>query len=276
VEVDFVPDPTTAIQLLAQGVLDAVAPMPGVSWGRRLDAVPGVTVSEALGPDLVYLVLRTDAVPEVEVRRGIVDAIDRDRLVDAVLRGEAAAADGVVAPQQPEALPAWAGYGEDPPPSVATADELDLVYVRAELTDIVARYLQAELDRAGVDVELVPLDSDVFHGIFLPERRFDLALVERRTGSSPELWPWVEVDGAAEPLTGLADAGLAGLAAAVASGDAGALGRAQRRLAELAPVLPLFQPQVTVGWREGVQGLQANPTADGPLWNAWAWTVPAK
>jgi peptide/nickel transport system substrate-binding protein len=274
VEVDFVPDPTTAIQLLAEGVLDAVAPMPGVSWGRRLDTVPGVSVSEALGPDLVHLVLRTDAVPGVEVRRGIVDAIDRGRLVEVALRGEAVAAEGVVASQQPEAVPAWSGYGDGPPPPEATVDELDLVYVRAELTDLVARYLQAELHRASLDVELVPLDSDVFHGIFLPERRFDLAVVERRTGPSPELWPWVKVDGAAEPLTGLADAGLASLAAAGASGDAEALRRAQRRLAELAPILPLFQPQVTVAWRDGVEGMQANPTADGPLWNAGAWRLP--
>jgi ABC-type transport system substrate-binding protein len=274
VEVAFVPDPTTALQLLGRGALDAVASMPGVSWGRRLQALPGVSVSEASGPDLVHLVMRTAAIPQAEVRRRIVDAVDRDRLVEVALRDEGAVADGVLAPQQPGAVPAWDAYGDGRPRSAPVAEELDLVYGGGELIDLVARYLQAELDRAGVDVELVALDSDVFHGIFVPGRRFDLALWETRTGASPELWPWVEVAGAAEPLTGLQDPGLARLTDRVAAGDEAALSLAQRRLASLAPVLPLFQPEVTMAWRDGVEGIRANPTADGPLWNAWAWTLP--
>jgi ABC-type transport system substrate-binding protein len=274
VEVTFVPDPTTAIQLLGRGALDAVASMPGVSWGRRLRALPGVSVSEASGPDLVHLVLRTDAIPQAEVRRRIMDAVDRDRLVEVALRGEGAVADGVLAPEQPGAVPAWEAYGFGPPASAPVAEELDLVYVSGELADLVARYLQAELDRAGVDVELVALDSDVFHGIFVPGRRFDLALWETRSGPSPELWPWVEVEGAAEPLTGLRDPGVARLTDRIASGDEVALRLAQRRLANLGPVLPLYQPEVSMAWRNGVGGIRANPTADGPLWNAWAWTPP--
>ena len=55
-------------------------------------------------------------------------------------------------------------------------------------------------------------------------------------------------------------------------GDLEALAGAQRRLARLATVLPLFQPRVTMAWREGIKGPEANPTVEGPLWNAWAWS----
>jgi ABC-type transport system substrate-binding protein len=273
VEVAFVPDPTTAIQLLGRGGLDAVAPMLGVSWGRRLDAIPGVSVSEAVGPHVVHLVIGAEAVPLVTARRGMADAIDRPRLAEALLRDEAVAADSVLVPQQSGFLPAWARY-RGPVSSVAVGQELDLVYPRGELIDLVARYLQAELDRAGVDVDLVGLEADVFHGIFVPQRRFDLAIWPARTGPSPQLGPWVDVEGAAPPLTGLRDRALARLAAEAAGGGPGVLEAAQARLAELAPVLPLFQPEVTMAWRDGVRGIHANPTADGPLWNVAEWRLP--
>jgi ABC-type transport system substrate-binding protein len=274
VEVAFVPDPTTAIQLLARGSLDAVAPMAGVSWGRRLDAVPGVDVSQAVGPDLVHLVLRADAVPMASVRRRMADAIDRRRLIEVAFRGEAVSAESVISPEQLGAVPAWSAYGGGEPQPVAATRELDLVYVRAELTDLVARYVQAELDRAGVDVELVPLESDVYHSMFVPEARFDVAIWESRTGAGPELWPWVRMEGAADPLTGLEDPSAAGAADRAASGRVGVLEEVQRRLATLAPVVPLYQPEVTMAWRAGVAGVRANPTADGPLWNAWMWRLP--
>jgi peptide/nickel transport system substrate-binding protein len=275
-EIGFVPDPTTALQLLERGVLDAVAPMPGVSWGRRLDAVPGVAVSEAFGPTVVDLVLNTGSIPDPEVRRGLLDAIDRDRLVEVALRDEAAVADGVLAPEQPGAVPAWEGYGGGEPRSVAPPAEIDLVYVRAERTDLVARYVQAELERIGVDLELVGLEADVFHGTFVAERRYDLALWEHRSGPAPELWRWADVPGAGESLTGLDNRRVAGLVERAAGGAQGAghaLEEAQERLADLAVVLPMFQPEVTVGWRGGVEGLAANPTVDGPLWNAGVWTL---
>jgi peptide/nickel transport system substrate-binding protein len=276
VEVGFVPDPTTALQLLERGVLDAVAPMPGVSWGRRLDAVPGVSVSEAFGPTVVDLVLNAGSIPDLEVRRRLVDAINRDRLVEVALRGEAAVADGVLTPEQPSAVPAWARYGGGEARPVSLADEIDLVYVRAERTDLVARYVQAELERIGVDLELVGLEADVFHGTFVAERRYDLALWEHRSGPAPELWRWVDVPGAGESLTGLDDRGVTRLVERAAGGAPGAghpLEDAQERLADLAVVLPMFQPEVTVGWREGVEGPAANPTVDGPLWNAGEWTL---
>lgn len=272
IEVAFVPDPTTAIQLLRRGELDAVSPMLGLSWGRRLEAVPGVEVSRAAGPDLVHLVLASAAL-DTSDREGVARALDRERFLQVVLGDEAAPAEGVLAPQQAGAVPAWARYDSGGPVDLAADEELDLAYTDGELLDLVARFVQAELEHAGADVELVPLEADVFQGTFLPQGRFDLALWESRTGPAPELWRWVHVPGAGDPLTRLTDPRLTSLALAAAAGKAGSLAEAQRRLALLAPVVPLFQPRVTMAWRAGMTGPAANPTVEGPLWNAWAWQV---
>jgi peptide/nickel transport system substrate-binding protein len=274
IEVAFVPDPTTAVQLLSAGQIDAVAPMLGISWSHRLGSIPGVQSSEAYGPDLLHLVFNTDRLADAEERRGIARSIDRSRFVEGVVNEEGVRADGILAPEQEGAIPRWTEFGTGPGGS-APGEELSLAYTNTELLDFLARFVQAEVERAGGDVELVPLDADAFQGLFLPQRDFDMALWESRTGPAPSLARWLSIAGSAEPVTGLSDRRLSDLVAAVDAGGEGAaaaLTEAQAGLAELVPVLPVYQPKVTVAWRSGVAGLQANPTADGPLWNAWEWS----
>lgn len=276
-QVEFVPDATTALQLLRAGEVDAVAPALGISWGRRLEAIPGVTTSRKFGPDLVHLVVNTPASADAEKRRRIAEAIDRDRFADAIIRDEGRKADGVLAPEQDGAVPAWDEYGTsaDSPEELGTDEELTLAFPKGELFDLAARFVQAELKRAGGDVELVPLDADAFQDEWLPERRFDLALWEGRSGPGAWLSRWFAATGD-ERLSQLIDGELNEVLAEAE--QVGAEGRsalllAQERLATLVPVLPLFQPKVTMGWREGVLGIAANPTVDGPLWNAWNWSI---
>jgi peptide/nickel transport system substrate-binding protein len=278
IEVTFVPDPTTAVQLLREGLVDVVAPMLGVSWGRRLAALPGVETSSAFGPDVLNLVIEAGRIPVLEERRRIADAVDRARFVEAVVRDEGRVADSVLAPGQTGSRPAWEVYGRGgpsgrgPPPPV-TGRELSLAYVRSELLDITGRFVQAELRAVGFDVELVPLESDVFHGIFVPDRRYDLALWESRTGAAPDLSSWFVDPDAGPALSAQRDVRLPVLEETWdRRGDLDALAAAQRRLARLATVLPLFQPRTTMAWRQGIRGPEANPTVEGPLWNSWEWS----
>ncbi|HJV05563.1 MAG TPA: ABC transporter substrate-binding protein [Actinomycetota bacterium] len=277
IEVVFVPDPTTALQLLREGLVDAVAPALGVSWRYRLGRLPEVRSSSGFGPDVVCLVIEAGRMERAAERRHVARAVDRARFVQAVIRNEGRLANGVVVPEQPGAEATWAALrpeaGQRGLPRASADGELSLAYVRGELLDITARFIQRELIEAGLDVELVPVESDVFHGVFLPDRRYDLALVEIRSGPAPELSWWFDDPDGPSPLSALEDPELPRLEEAWdRRRSAEALAAAQGRLAGLTPVLPLFQPRVTMGWRAGVRGLRANPTVDGPLWNAWAWT----
>jgi hypothetical protein len=79
--------------------------------------------------------------------------------------------------------------------------------------------------------------------------------------------------GAGPSLTGLSDPEVVDLAVRAADGSEEALRKAQERLADLAVVLPLYRPRVTMGWRAGISGPAANPTVEGPLWNVEAWAA---
>jgi peptide/nickel transport system substrate-binding protein len=275
IEVAAVPDPTTAIQLLRDGKVDVVAPMLGVSWGRRLGALPGVQSASASGPDLVALVANAARLPDAGERRALADAVDRVRFADAVVRDEGTLAHSLVAPGLGGGELTWAHYGRGDSPELSAGEELELVYVRTELLELTARYLQAEVQRAGGDLELVGLESDVFWDTFLPERRFDLALVEVRRGPTPDLGEWFGApDGIWSSLTGHTDPELALLEDDVAAGVPGAVAEAQARLADLAVVVPLYRLGTSMGWRQGVTGIEPNPSADGPLWNAQEWSKP--
>jgi ABC-type transport system substrate-binding protein len=273
IEVAFVPDPVTAVQLLEEGLIDAAAPTLGVQWEDRLEDAEGVETDSRLGPDALHILVNAEEIPSPETRRRLAEAVDRGRFADVVVRETGRRLNGILVPEQEGAVPAWEGIGEEDAPELSLDREIELVFIRAELPELLARFLQSELEEAGGDVELVGVDADVFHETFLPERRFDLAIWQSRSGPAPRLARWFGPGG----LTGLEDGALADLleeAAGVGEEASAALAQAQRRLARLAPVLPLVQSRVAVGWRRGVEGIRANP-AEGPLWNALAWSKPA-
>lgn len=273
--VEIVADPTTAVQLLESGRLDVLAPMLGVRLGERLRAIEGVAASSAFGPRMVVLVVNARSLPAAGARRRLLDAVDRERFVDVVLGDGGRMAPSVVAPEQPGTVPAWSRFGTDAPLLVETRDELTLVHQHGELLALAGRYVWSEIEDAGGDVELIPVESDVLWELFLAERSYDLALVEVRTGRFPDLSAWVRAAGGSAPLTELDDPALARLLSSVdrSGTEAPALARAQRRLARLSVVLPLFQPEVTAVWRDGVSGVEANPSIDGILWNSWDWAI---
>jgi ABC-type transport system substrate-binding protein len=141
--------------------------------------------------------------------------------------------------------------------------------------EVTARYLQAEVQRAGGDLELVGLESNVFWDTFLPERRFDLALVEVRGSPAPGMGEWFGApDGIWSSLTGLTDPTMASLEEDLAAGEQDALAEAEARLADLAALVPLYSLKTSMGWRRGITGIEPNPSADGPLWNAQEWSKP--
>jgi ABC-type transport system substrate-binding protein len=274
INVEFVPDPTTAIQLLEAGELDVLAPMLGAAWVHRLENVPDAEVTRAYGPDLVHLLFDVRDVRPVERRQRIAQAIRRDRLADIILRGAGRRADGILSPEQPEGVPAWSAFGDAPGKRPSVKGELSLAYPHSELNELTARFVQSDLNAAGVDAELVALDADVFWGEWFPRRRYDLALWESRSGPASWLSRWL----APEPADGIGFVPDETLASVLEQADrggpegSGAVVVAQELLAESVPLLPLFQPEVAMAAR-GVGGVQANPTVDGPLWNAQEWAL---
>ena len=283
ISVVVVPDVRTMEQLLARQEIDVAWPPVTANRIGRFRALEGVEVSVAEpGGALEALVANAAAVP-VERRLGYLGLANRDRFVDVLLAGEAERAVSLSGPRPAVAAlspsPAtaaaavWPAAGLDP----AAADRLrgaptaSLVAAEEDqLSGLVGRVLQTGARAGGATVELRSDESTTVDATWLPDGRFDLALV--RTVAWPEpCWVcWF-----AEDSTGRGNVtrakGLTTLAAA-AERDPAAAPALEGKVKSDGLMLPLWRPRAVLAGR-GISGLVANSWALGPFWNAESWAV---
>jgi hypothetical protein len=101
-----------------------------------------------------------------------------------------------------------------------------------ELIELLQRVLQRQLSTKASDLELATVDPQTFYG------------------------PWTRRDPTNIALTRVA--GAPGVSS-------------DRRAYRLQTAVPLFQVKTFIAWRDGLGGLEADPTFDGPLWNLQDW-----
>ncbi len=275
ISVLVVPDVRTMEQLLARQELDVAWPPVTANRIGRFRALSGVDVSVAdPGGTLEALVANTANLP-AERRRAYLGLANRDRFVDVLLAGEGDRARSLLGPRPGPGAGApdtaiWAVAGLEPP-----GDRLDesvsSTLVTAEedqLSPLLGRVLQSGAEAAGATVELKSDESSTVDGSWIPEGRFDLALL--RTVSWPEpCWAcWF-----AEDSTGRGNVsrvkGLTTLAI-TADRDPAAVAALEARVKAEGLMLPLWRPRVVLAGR-GVTGLEANSWAFGPFWSAESW-----
>jgi len=273
IQVLVVPDVRTMEQLLGRRELDVAWPPVTANRIGRYRALPGVDVSVAEpGGALESLVANTETLP-ADRRLAFLGLANRDRVVDVLLAGEGdravslagpagGAASGAAATWATAELEPAAGRLKGVGLTTLVADDED------ELSPLLGRVLQQGGQTAGANVELKSDESTTVDASWLPEGRFDLALV--RTVAWPEpCWScWF-----AETGTGRGNVsrvkGLTALAAA-ADTDPGAVAALETRVRAEGLLLPLWRPRAVLAGR-GVGGLVANSWAPGPFWAAESW-----
>ena len=267
-----VPDVRTMEQLLARGELDVAWPPVTSNRVGRFRAIPGVEVSVAEpGGALEALVANTASVP-AERRRAYLGLANRDRFVDVLLAGEA---DRAVSLAGPAAVgPAtWAVAALDPAGDrLADAPTVTLVMAdEDQLSPLVGRVLQTGAREAGATVELKSDEAGTVEGAWIPDGRFDLALVRTLSWPQPCWSCWFAEDSTGRGNPGRIK-GLTALAAA-ADRDPAAVAALESRVKADAVLLPLWRPRAVLAGR-GVTGLVANSWAHGPFWSAESWAPP--
>jgi len=282
-DVEVVPDVRTMEQLLGRGELDVAWPAESTNRIGRFRALPGVAVAVAEpGGTLEALAANSQTVP-ANRRPVYLGLANRDRFVDVVLAGEADRAVSLAASPSPAASSAlaassatagtatWATAGGAPagdalkgaPATTLVSDDDD------EQGPLLGRVLQQAASAGGADVELKSDESTTVDAGWLPEGRFDLALM--RTVAWPEpCWScwFAEADVGRGNVTRAK--GLTALAAA-ADADPAAVPALEARVKSDGLLLPLWRPRAVLAGR-GVTGLVANSWSIGPFWSAESWS----
>ncbi len=101
-----------------------------------------------------------------------------------------------------------------------------------EMLTLMQRAIYEQLKRAGISVDVVAADPAIFYGHWRTEGPSDSFL--KRVSNGPG-----------------------------AAGERGAF--------EAYTVVPIAQVETVMAWRPGVEGIEVNPTFEGPLWNVESW-----
>jgi peptide/nickel transport system substrate-binding protein len=234
--------------------------------------------------------LETPLLQDRAVRHAIAEAIDRQRLIDDALDGQAEPAFGPIpvqswafaqptlrAPSGPSAASTMldeAGWIAAP----GGVRQRDGVPLRLELATAdtaervaVARTLTAQLGTVGIELVVRPVPIDELFDDFLEPRRFETALLgEWVIGSDPDVysrWHSSQIGRAGGNYAGFADADVdrwleAGRQASDPEVRRNAYLHFQARWAQEQPAVILYHPVHTVAVARDVIGVTADPVPD--------------
>jgi len=290
----FYPDYASVVTAYRRGEIHAIGRVPPeyVSQVFKQDHLKLYSAPLA-GYGLVFLNLERPVFKEKAVRQALLWAIDRQKIIEQILVGQAIVAHGpilpsswayeahtvqyVYDPDKARALLDAAGWRDDDGDGVREKGGLELQFTLLTNEDETRREVINELARewAQIGVRAVPQTAGVAGIVrdFLAPRNYDALFYEwERLPTDPDPYPqWhaTQTPGVGQNFTGYnnEEANLI-LEEARRTFDPqrrAALYRDfQRVLAEDVPAVPLYHPVYTYAVDERVHGVQVGPMQDGP------------
>ncbi len=300
-----IPDANILLTQLKAGELDVVSNI-GFSYLEQIKAVNGIRT--VITPTMIWehmdFNLDNPLFQDVRVRKAIASAIDRQAIIDNVLKGASGPAYGDQSPlswaynpmQQPPArdvnaareLLGQAGWqpGAD---GIMINNNKKLAFSLTvptgnKLREQTAQKIAEQLKEIGIVVEVRPLDTALFFADTLKNRQFETAMYAWVAGLDPDnlnLWHSRKIPSRANAYDGqnypgwrnpeidkLSETGVRTI-------DVGARKdiyfRIQELLREECPVVPLYFRGNIDAVKTTVVNYQPNPTPSGSFWNAWQW-----
>ncbi|MDH4063395.1 MAG: peptide ABC transporter substrate-binding protein, partial [Acidobacteriota bacterium] len=300
----FVPNTNTRINQLKSGEVHLVAMFPWDKY-REVEAIPGVAVHRTPGNAYEHVTLnerRVAAFRDVNVRRALLHAIDRDLIASSILDGLAPVTNGAIQPVSWAFTADVPTYGFDPARARTLLDEAGwhdatgagirekngqplaftlITQAGFAVREGVAQVLQKQFRDVGVDMRVQLVDGTSISGLWF-EGNFDAMLHWWQMPADPELTLFFAADRMpprGRNINYFEDAEVTRLVyAADRTVDQAErkelLGAAQRRIAELLPELPLYSITKLDAVPATLKGFTGNPTNTGVFWNVHEWEFP--
>lgn len=298
----FLANTTTRINLLKAGEVHMVALLP---WDqvRELEPLPFLRLNRVVGNGYEHVTLNQRQFPafaDVRVRRALAHAVDRELLVRTILDGRVEVVNGPIQPLSPAYEPNVARYAYDTtavnrlldeagwvrgPDGIRTRDGQRFAFTLITqsgfaIRENVAQSLQQAFRVIGVDMQIRLLDGTSISSVWF-KGDFEAMLHWWQMGADPELTLFFAHDRtppAGRNINFVNDTTLSTLLyasdRAIDPERRHALLRgAQRRIAELAPEIVLYNTAKVDAVPVTLQGFTGNPTNAGPFWNVHTWEI---
>ncbi len=293
---NYYPDSAAALQAYRQGDVEGIGNVTADILGDVL-AEPNLSIYTGREPrlTLVYFNLNDQDVPflqDASLRQALLTGLNRQRMVDHILHGQAIVADGPVLPdtwayydglepvtydvQSAQKTLKDAGYtlsadGQTLTSKDGVAVAFSLIYPDDDVHKALAESIQSNWAALGVKVSLEALPYDQLVNDHLSQRKYQAALVDINLSRSPDpdpypFWDQAQITGGQNYAQWNDQTASEYLEQARASTDISERERLYRNFqvifAKELPALPLYYPVYTYAVDRQIQGVQMGPLFD--------------
>jgi len=298
----FLTNTTTRINLLKSGEVHMVALVP---WDqvRELTPISAVRLNKVVGNGYEHVTLNQRQYPafaDLRVRQALAHAVDRPLLIKTILDGQVEVVNGPIQPLNPAYEPNVKRYDFDTTLSNRLLDEAGwkrgadgmramdgkplaftlITQSGFAIRENVSQSLQQAFRAIGVDMQIRLMDGTAISSVWF-KGDFDAMLHWWQMGADPELTLFFAHDRtppAGRNINYVNDTTLSQLLYASdrtvdAEKRRALLRGAQRRIAELAPEIVLYNTAKVDAVPATLKGFTGNPTNAGPFWNVHAWEI---
>lgn len=296
----FLSNTTTRINQLRAGEVQLVGLIP---WDkvRELQGVSSIRLNKVLGEGYEHVTLNEQHFPpfaDQRVRQALSYAVDRATIIKTVLDGQVSIANGPVQPVSWAYEPNLRAYEFDTAKTnqlfeadgwhrasdgVRTKNGQRLAFTLITqagyaIRENVAQALQKQFKDVGADVQIRLIDGTAISAVWF-SGKFDALLHWWQMGADPEITLMFASDRtppAGRNIDYVQDSLLtAVLYASDRTVDLSArrelMQRAQRRIADLAVEIPLYNTSKIDAVPATLRNFKGNPTNAGPFWNVYEW-----
>ncbi|MDX9865496.1 MAG: peptide ABC transporter substrate-binding protein [Anaerolineaceae bacterium] len=293
---NFYPDARAALEAYRQGVVQGVG-LISLDILEEALAEPNLAMYAMRKPELTMVIFNlnnpeVEFLQEVDVRRALLAGLNRQWMINTILRGQGIIADGPILPDT------WAYYpktervafdrdtaikllreaeyvvaGEENP--VRTKEEValrfELLYPDTEMHARLAEAIQTNWAELDVDVSITPVPYEELVNVYLKDRRFQAVLIDLNLTRTPDPDPypfWDQAMATGGQNYSQWDNRIASeyIEQARVVADLGERERLYRNFqvifGEELPALPLYYPIYNYGVAYDVQGVSVGPLYD--------------
>ena len=298
----FIPNTTTRINQLESGEVHVVALVPWDKY-REVAANPGITVHRMMGNSYEHVTLnqrRFTAFADVRVRQALTHAIDRELIVKTLLDGLAPVVHGAIQPLSWAFTDDVRKYAFDPAAARRLLDEAGwtpgadgvrekdgrrlaftlITQAGFAIRESVAQTLQRQWRDVGVEARVQLHDGTAISSLWFAGD-FDAMLHWWHMPADPELTLFFASDRMPPAGRNINYVDDRELTEVLYRSDRTVdriertrlLHEAQRRIAELAPEIPLYNVTRLDAVPASLRHFTGNPTNTGIFWNVHEWDV---
>lgn len=288
----FIPDTNTQTTSLQSGEVQFIDPPPDIGLLPKLKGFSGVKVQVKAGTIWEHIAFNMDKVPNLKIRQAIAYGIDRQQVINKILKGQVKPLESFLVPDQdPYYTPAWAKYTHDPAKAKQLVKEAKAEGASTEITfsttsgdrlrETLQQIIQQQMKDIGITIKIKNTSADTFFGQWTVQGTYEMG--EWAWLATPDPSYTVNFSDKQIPPKGqnyyrYKNAKVTKLweesdKTVEVNKRASLIKQAQELMADDIPIIPMYQRPVYYAFADNLSGPQANPTLAGPFWNIGDWKL---